>query len=254
MDPIEDKTTIWDTLKEYKRRHPESVNPPSERINPDIPGSYLWVIIATNWHNLHPLVQDVLYIWHRELSKLYGGKIEELDPKSTEGLLARFEELDAKLKAYELERSNLEQELMIRDRDFQRLRKVTGKREKENIEVQQMLGRSFQEKIMEKQKEIDEKEEIIQQLKEKIANLEEQVATGSIASQGVSVGTESSNPQVKSLQFELEKRTKLLRKVSEELKKLNEQIKEQKATISQLEEKLKLKDEKIKEIKGLLQL
>ncbi|RLI69104.1 MAG: hypothetical protein DRP02_11310 [Candidatus Gerdarchaeota archaeon] len=248
MSPIEEKTTIWDTLKDYQRRHPESVNPPSERINPDIPGSYLWVILVTNWQNLHPLIQDVLYVWYRELSKLYGGKIEELDPKSTEALLARFEELDSKLKAYELERSNLEQELMIRDRDFQRLRSVAGKREKENIEVQQMLGKSFQEKIMDKQKEIDEKEEIIQQLKAKIATLEQRVASSPTTEDA------SQNKEVSNLKQQLEHRTKLLREVSEELQKLNQQVKEQQATIEQLNEKLRIKDEKIREIKGLLKL
>ncbi|HUT82401.1 MAG TPA: hypothetical protein VMZ29_14465 [Candidatus Bathyarchaeia archaeon] len=253
--------TLWDSIPNYQRRNPESINPPSERINPDIEGSHFWVIIATNWHMMHPLVQDVLYVWYRELTRHKGGKEDEIDPKSTEALLHRFNELDGKIKAFDLERSNLEQELNIRDRDFQRLRSITGKREKENIEVQQMLGKSFQDKIMLKQEELDQKEEAIRDLKQKIRELESQIQT-KIEPKSHETGTsniiipESCNESqiIQELKHHLDERTNLLKQVGEKLKEVNDKFTHQKHIIADLEDQIKAKDEKIREIKGLLQI
>lgn len=256
------KTTLWDTLDEYKRRNPESVNPPSERIDPDIPGSYFWVIIATNWQNMHPLIQDVLFIWYKALTKFHtGNHVEELDPKSTEGLVYRLNELDSKLKAFDLERGNLEQELSIRDRDFQQLRKITGKREKENIEVQQMLGKSFQDKIMDKQKELDDKTDTIKDLEEQIQVLKNRlsssgtdaVTTPVVETQSESIELLNLNKHIEDLKNEVDERTRLLKEVSEKLKQQNDRLKEQSNQIAHLQEEIERKDQKIKEIKGLLQ-
>ncbi|MCK5157575.1 MAG: hypothetical protein KAR08_00335 [Candidatus Heimdallarchaeota archaeon] len=256
------KMTLWDSLDEYKRRNPESVNPPSERIDPDIPGSYFWVIIATNWQNMHPLVQDVLFIWYKALTKFHtGNHEEELDPKSTEALVYRLNELDSKLKAFDLERGNLEQELTIRDRDFQQLRKITGKREKENIEVQQMLGKSFQDKIMDKQKELDEKADTIKELEAKVQVLKSRlssngidtVTTPAVETQTESVEMLHLNEHIESLKHEVDERTRLLKEVSEKLKQQNDKLKEQSDHIANLQNKIEIKDQKIKEIKGLLQ-
>ncbi|NHJ85756.1 MAG: hypothetical protein FK734_09860 [Asgard group archaeon] len=253
--------SLWESIPNYQRRNPDSINPPSERIDPEIEGSHFWVIIVTNWHYMHPLIQDILYVWYNELAKNKGGKDEELDPKSTEALLHRFNELDGKIKAFDLERSNLEQELMIRDRDFQRLRSITGKREKENIEVQQMLGKSFQDKIMEKQDELDQKEESIRELKQKIRLLEDQIQAKNDPPQRDLVASniiipESCNESevVQELKHHLDERTKLLRQVGEKLKEVNDKFTQQKHTIADLEDQIKAKDEKIKEIKSLLQL
>jgi len=255
------RSTLWDALKDYKRRNPESINPPSERIDPDIPGSYFWVIIVTNWQNLHPLVQDVFFTWYKALTKLHtGNHEEELDPKSTEALVNRLNELDAKLRAFDLERGNLEQELSIRDRDFQRLRTITGKREKENIEVQQMLGKSFQEKIMDKQKELDDKEDLIRDLENKIADLEQKLsanenveATTSIDSKDESTEIANLNNYIAELNKEIEERNRLLKEVSEKLREQNDQLKIQSDQITNLLNEVERKDQKIKEIKGLLQ-
>jgi len=256
------KTTLWDTLDEYKRRNPESVNPPSERIDPDIPGSYFWVIIATNWQNMHPLVQDVLFIWYKALTKLHSGnQVEELDPKSTEGLVYRLNELDSKLKAFDLERGNLEQELTIRDRDFRRLRSLTGKREKENIEVQQMLGKSFQDKIMDKQKELDERADTIKELENQIQVLTSKlsssgtdtVTTPVVETQSENVELSNLNKHIADLKHEVVERTRLLKEVSEKLKEQNDKMKEQSVHIVQLQKEVEKKDQKIKEIKSLLQ-
>jgi len=255
------KTTLWDILDEYKRRNPESVNPPSERIDPDIPGSYFWVIVVTNWQNLHPLVQDVLFIWYKALTKFHqGNHVEELDPKSTEALVHRLNELDSKLKAFDLERGNLEQELSIRDRDFQRLRSLTGKREKENIEVQQMLGKSFQDKIMDKQKDLDEKDDLIIELETQILNLKKKLSADGteIPTSIVDIQTDSAemsdlNRQIEELKHELEERMRLLKEVGEKLKQQNNKIKEQNDKISHLQKETERKDQKIKEIKGFLQ-
>jgi chromosome segregation ATPase len=255
-----ERKNLWDSIPEYKRRNPDSVKPPSERINPDIPGSHLWVVIVTNWDNMHPLMQDILYDWYRALSKHKGEDIDELDPKSTEALIKRFEELDAKLKAFDLERTNLEQELNIRDRDFQRLRSITGKKEKENIEVQQMLGKSFQEKIMQKQVELDEKEETIHELTDKINELENRLTDQSSqktdsepeAFNGVILPDNLSRDEtIQQLKNHIEERTRLLRQVSEKLQELNAKITEQNSTITELKNELLRKDEKIKEIKSL---
>ncbi|NHK30413.1 MAG: hypothetical protein FK730_03620 [Asgard group archaeon] len=257
------KKSLFDSIPEYKRRNPDSVRPPSERINPDIPGSHLWVVIATNWQNMHPLMQDILYEWYKELSRQRGEEIEELDPKSTEALLKRFEDLDAKLRAFDLERSNLEQELTIRDRDFQRLRSLTGKKEKENIEVQQMLGKSFQEKIMQKQEELDEKEETIHELMNKINILEKreqeqpkhESESGQIEYNGIIIPDNLSKDEtIQQLKHHIEERTRLLRQVSDKLQQQNDIIKNLKDIISIHEEEIKRKDEKIKEIKGLLNI
>ena len=255
------RTTLWDTLDEYNRRNPESVNPPSERIDPDIPGSYFWVIVVTNWQNLHPLVQDVLYTWYKALTKFHkGNHEEELDPKSTEALVHRLNELDAKLRAFDLERGNLEQELSIRDRDFQQLRKITGKREKENIEVQQMLGKSFQEKIMEKQQELDDKEDLIKDLESQVAVLEQKLSAGgsveapaSTEPQADSADTVNLSNHIAELTKEIEERNRLLREASERLREQNDQLKRQNDQIVALQNEVERKDEKIKEIKGLLQ-
>ena len=74
--------TLWDSIPDYKRRNPDSVKPPSERIDPDVPGSYFWVIVVTNWDYMHPLVQDVLFTWYRAISKPKGGEANNLDPSS----------------------------------------------------------------------------------------------------------------------------------------------------------------------------
>lgn len=262
MNSLE-KKSLWDSIPQYKRRNPDSIKPPSERINPDIPGSHLWVVIVTNWQNMHPLMQDILYEWYKELSRHRGEEIEELDPKSTEALLKRFEELDSKLRAFDLERSNLEQELMIRDRDFQRLRSLTGKKEKENIEVQQMLGKSFQEKIMQKQNELDEKEETINALANKIKILEKQLneqtdqkpSSDHYEYDGIIISDNLSKDEIiQQLKHHIEERTNLLRQVSEKLQQLNETVREQKEMINKLQEESNHKDEKIKEIKGLLNI
>ncbi|NHJ87285.1 MAG: hypothetical protein FK734_17610 [Asgard group archaeon] len=259
-----EKTTLWDALSNYQRRNPESVRPPSERIDPDVDGAHFWVIIVKNWEYLHPLIQDVLYVWYKAITHDKSDEIE-LDPTSTEALVNRLEVLDEKLKAFDLERTNLEQELSIRDRDFQRLRSLTGKREKENIEVQQMLGQSFQEKIMQKQDELDRKDEYIRELEKKVDQLINQ--SGSIQVEQPVI--EESNMQVgdvlvpenltqieaiNHLKQQLEERTELLRQVGEQLKKLNEKVSFQNETIKTLEEEIKRKDEKIKEIKGFLQI
>ncbi|NHJ46684.1 MAG: hypothetical protein FK733_02740 [Asgard group archaeon] len=257
-----DRKNLWDSIPEYKRRNPDSTKPPSERINPDIPGSHLWVVIVTNWDNMHPLMQDILYDWYRALSKHKGEDIDELDPKSTEALIRRFEELDSKLKAFDLERTNLEQELNIRDRDFQRLRSITGKKEKENIEVQQMLGKSFQEKIMQKQEELEEKEETIHELSDKIEALERRLTEQSTqrtntqpeAYNGIDLPDNLSRDEtIQQLKQHIEERTRLLRQVSGKLQELNDKISDQNKTIADLHNELLRKDEKIKEIKNLFQ-
>jgi chromosome segregation ATPase len=255
------RTTLWDSLDEYKRRNPESVNPPSERIDPDIPGSYFWVIVVTNWQNLHPLVQDVLFIWYKALTRFHqGNHEEELDPKSTEALVYRLNELDSKLRAFDLERGNLEQELSIRDRDFQQLRKMTGKREKENIEVQQMLGKSFQEKIMDKQNELDDKNDLIKELENQILVLKDKLSAGGsftttpiAETQDDSAELADLSQHIEKLKFEVDERTRLLKEVSEKLRLQNDKLKEQSDYIVHLKNELEKKDQKIKEIKGLLQ-
>ncbi|MFW9922966.1 MAG: hypothetical protein ACFFDW_06715 [Candidatus Thorarchaeota archaeon] len=226
-------TTLWDSIPKYQRRNTDSARPPSERIDPDLPGAHFWVILVTNWQNLHPLVQDVLYDWYRALSKTKGDLVEELDPKSTEALVRRLEVLDQKLTSFDLERSNLEQELSIRDRDFQRLRSLTGKREKENIEVQHLLGKTFQEKIMEKQEEIDSKEEYIRDLEERVRFLESNGRT-----------EETPHPEVNQSSKEIQ----------DEISKLTSLINEQNETIEHLRKEVNLRDEKIREIKDLIKL
>ncbi|MBK5114369.1 MAG: hypothetical protein KGD59_00600 [Candidatus Heimdallarchaeota archaeon] len=255
------RSTLWDTLDEYNRRNPESINPPSERIDPDIPGSYFWVIVVTNWQNLHPLVQDVLFIWYKALTRFHqGNHEEELDPKSTEALVYRLNELDSKLRAFDLERGNLEQELSIRDRDFQQLRKITGKREKENIEVQQMLGKSFQEKIMDKQNEIDDKTDLIKELENQILVLQDKLAAGGSVATTPIIETHANsaeiadlNQHIEELKSEVDERTRLLKEVSEKLRLQNDKLKEQSDHINHLKSEVERKDQKIKEIKGLLQ-
>ena len=237
--------TLWDSLPEYIRRNPESVKPPSERIDPDLPGAHFWVIIVTNWQNLHPLMQDVLYDWYYGLSKTKGQK-EELDPQSTEALVKRLGVLDEKLRTFDLERTNLEQELHIRDRDFQRLRSMTGKKEKENIEVQHQLGRSFQDKIIQKQEEIDEKNELIKDLEERLELLEK--------NSNISPSNSTSSESLQKISAALEDKITRLQELSEKVDKLTETNLEQEKTINKLQDKLKLKDEKLKEIKGLLKL
>jgi len=256
------RSTLWDTLDEYKRRNPESVNPPSERIDPDIPGSYFWVIVVTNWQNMHPLIQDVLFIWYKALTRNHqGNHVEELDPESTEALVHRLNELDSKLKAFDLERGNLEQELTIRDRDFRNLRSLTGKREKENIEVQQMLGKSFQDKIMDKQKEIDEKTDTIIELENQIQELKSKLSssgTDTVTTPLIDTQSDSGellhlNKHIEDLKHEVDERTRLLKEVSGKLKEQNDRLKEQSDHIGHLQKEIEKKDQKIKEIKSLLQ-
>ncbi|MHA1555654.1 MAG: hypothetical protein ACTSPM_01845 [Candidatus Heimdallarchaeota archaeon] len=237
-------STLWDSLPEYKRRNPKSVKYPSERIDPDLPGAHFWVIIATNWQNLHPLVQDVLYEWYYGLSNTKNN-VEELDPKSTEALVNRLGELDEKLHSFGLERTNLEQELHIRDRDFRRLRSMTGKKEKENIEVQHQLGRSFQDKIIQKQVELEEKNELIRDLEARIALTEngEQNANSN-----------ATQANIQKLSNILEEKINRLQELSEKVEHLNTTINEQDETISKLKKEIKVKNEKLKEIKGLLKL
>ena len=222
--------TLWDSIPDYQRRNPDSVRPPSERIDPDVPGSYFWVIVVTNWDNMHPLVQDVLYTWYRAITKSKGDDPHELDPTSTEALVYRLEELDGKLRSFDLERSNLEEELNIRDRDFRRLRGITGKRERENIEVQQLLGQTFQEKIMDKQNEIDEKDDLIKQLEAQIMEMKNQLDSG--ATIPVPVENTSSN---------------------EEVNDLITKLAEKDAIIAELQIIIQQKEDKIKEIRSLLQ-
>lgn len=218
-----DKKTLWDSIPKYQRRNPKSVKPPSERIDPDLPGAHFWVILVKNWEKMHPLVQDVLYEWYIALSQTKGDFVEELDPKSTEALMNRLEVLDQKLSAFDLERTNLEQELRIRDRDFQQLRSITGKRERENIEVQHQLGKNFQEKIMEKQEEIDQQAEYIRQLEARLEKSES--------------GVIEANQQTEEKSAEKDN----------QIKELTEKIKD-------LENEIIQKDNKIKEIKELLNL
>ncbi|MHA1737643.1 MAG: hypothetical protein ACTSXA_14740 [Candidatus Heimdallarchaeota archaeon] len=222
--------TLWDSIPEYQRRNPDSVRPPSERIDPDVPGSYFWVIVVTNWDNMHPLVQDVLFTWYRAISKSKGDDTHELDPTSTEALVHRLEELDGKLRSFDLERSNLEEELTIRDRDFKRLRGITGKREKENIEVQQLLGQTFQEKIMAKQNEIDEKDDLIKHLEAQVLEMKNQLDSGATIPEPIS--SPSSN---------------------EEMNNLLAKLAEKDAIIAELQNMIQQKEDKIKEIRSLLQ-
>ena len=222
--------TLWDSIPEYQRRNPDSVRPPSERIDPDVPGSHFWVIVVTNWDNMHPLVQDVLFTWYRAVTKTKGNEAHELDPTSTEALIHRLEELDSKLRSFDLERSNLEEELNIRDRDFKRLRGLTGKREKENIEVQQLLGQTFQEKIMAKQDELDEKDDLIRKLEGQVLELKNQLASGSTTSEPAS--SPASNEENNNLMVKLA---------------------EKDAIIAELQNTVQQKEDKIKEIRSLLQ-
>lgn len=239
-------STLWDSLPEYKRRNSKSIKPPSERINPDLPGAHFWVIVATNWQNLHPLMQDVLYDWYYGLSKTKN-HTEELDPKSTEALVNRLGVLDEKLHSFGLERTNLEQELHIRDRDFQRLRSMTGKKEKENIQVQHQLGRSFQDKIVQKQEELEEKNELIRELKAKIALLESD-------KQNAGANSNTTNANIQQLSSVLEEKITRLQELSEKVDHLNTTINKQEKQITKLKKELRVKDEKLKEIKGLLKL
>lgn len=240
--------SLWDSIPDYKRRNPDSVNPPSERIDPDLPGAHFWVIIVTNWKNMHPLMQDVLYDWYKALSQTKGNHVDELDPSSTEALYKRLNVLDQKLTAFDLERTNLEQELQIRDRDFQRLRSITGKQQKENIEVQHELGKSFQEKIMMKQEEIDRQSELIKELDRKIQTL---------SNSNLSVKTANSagdNQITLDLQKNLEEKINILQDLSLKVDKMTEIITKQEEIITDLQNQIKIKDEKIKEIKELLKL
>ncbi|MGC9781684.1 MAG: hypothetical protein HZR80_20760 [Candidatus Heimdallarchaeota archaeon] len=261
MNPTE-KATLWETLTSYQRRNAESVRPPSERIDPDIPGSHFWVILVMNWQNLHPLIQDVLYEWYYTITRKQNNHVEELDPQSTEALVKRLEVLDDKLRSFDLERTNLEQELSVRDRDFRTLRKISGKKEKENIEIQQMLGRSFEEKIMQKQDELDENEETIRELEGKIKQLEGNQVSTNVTSRSDSnqlapiVISENLNQDevIKEMKYHIDERTRLLKEVGEKLKELNTTVNQQKSTIANLRKEILTKDEKIKEIKGLLNL
>lgn len=239
-------STLWDSLPEYKRRNPKSVKPPSERINPDLPGAHFWVIVATNWQNLHPLMQDVLYEWYHGLSKTKN-HVEELDPKSTEALVNRLSVLDEKLHSFGLERTNLEQELHIRDRDFRRLRSMTGKKEKENIEVQHQLGRSFQDKIVQKQQELEEKNDLIRELEARIALVEKGEQTASANSNAMDTNIQKINSL-------LEEKITRLQDLSEKVDQLNTTVNKQDKLISKLKNEIKIKNEKLKEIKGLLKL
>ncbi len=243
MNPSEN-STLWDSLPEYQRRNPKSIKPPSERINPDLPGAHFWVIVATNWQNLHPLMQDVLFEWYHGLSKTKNN-VEELDPKSTEALVNRLGVLDEKLHSFGLERTNLEQELQIRDRDFRRLRSMTGKKEKENIEVQHQLGRSFQDKIVQKQEELEEKNALIKELEERIAHIEKGTKNAN------SDATEANILKISNL---LEDKIARLQALSEKVEHLNITINDQNELISKLKNEIKVKNEKLKEIKGLLKL
>lgn len=245
MNP-EKKASLWDSIPDYQRRNENSIKPPSERIDPDLPGAHFWVIIVTNWNNLHPLMQDVLYDWYLALSKTKGSLEEDIDPTSTEALYKRLELLDQKLKAFDLERSNLEEELNIRDRDFQRLRSITGKQQKENIEVQHELGMSFQEKIMEKQEEIDQQADYIKELEDKIVKL------GSEESSTTNPQIDENN--IQSLQLKLEEKINILQELNDKVENMSEILEKQEKTIEDLKAEINRKDEKIKEIKDLLKL
>ena len=246
MNPA-NNTTLWDSLPEYNRRNKDSVKPPSERIDPDLPGAHFWVIIVTNWDKLHPLMQDVLFDWYHGLSKTKGKEEPELDPQSTEALKKRLAVLDQKLHTFDLERTNLEQELHIRDRDFQRLRSMTGKKEKENIEVQHQLGRSFQDKIIQKQEEIEEKNDLIRELEARITLLEE-------GGNNPSITSNISDDNIQKITNTLEEKIVKLQELSESVDKLNATIESQEQEINKLKNEIRIKDEKLKEIKGLLKL
>ena len=247
MNPTKNPT-LWDSLPEYNRRNKDSVKPPSERIDPDLPGAHFWVIVVTNWQNLHPLMQDVLYEWYYGLSKIKGKQEPELDPQSTEALVKRLGVLDQKLHAFDLERTNLEQELQIRDRDFQRLRSMTGKKEKENIEVQHQLGRSFQDKIIQKQEEIEEKNDLIKDLEARIALLEEGGNNNPTSTNNIS------DENIQKITSTLEEKIVKLQELSQSVDQLNATIESQEEEIHKLRNQIRIKDEKLKEIKGLLKL
>lgn len=252
MNPSNGKT-LWDSLDSYNRRNPSSEQPPSERIDPEIPGSHLWVVIVTNWNNLHPLMQDILFEWYHVVTKGKHKNVENLDPSSTEALVNRLEQLDSSLKSFELERSNLEEELQIRDRDFQRLRSITGKREKENIEVQHMLGKNFQEKIMQKQEEIDQRDERIRELEVQIQKLSSGETTNIASSSEVEIASIDQSA-FNQMQKKLEEKLALLQNLSEQVDNMSLTIEKQNEIIKNLESQITIKDEKIREIKDLLNI
>ncbi|MEA2071149.1 MAG: hypothetical protein U9O98_07650 [Asgard group archaeon] len=267
-----ERQTLWDSIEDYQRRNPASVHPPSERIDPNAPGAHFWVILVKNWDKLHPLIQDVLYSWYNAVSGYKPKEDVKLDPKSTEALIQRLENLDDKITEIELERSNLEEELNIRDRDFQTLRKISGRKQKENIEVQQELGKSFQTKIMNKQKMIEEKEEEIQNLKEQIRKLKQEKVTPQ-SDVGELI-------QDNALREELEEKNEMIDKLTEKITNINEQysdifdekerylneiehlqkeLSQKEKTndvlrkmIDNLKDEVEKKDEQIKQIKNLL--
>lgn len=185
---------------------------------------------------MHPLVQDVLYTWYKAISKSKGDNINELDPTSTEALIHRLEELDGKLRSFDLERSNLEEELSIRDRDFKRLRGITGKRERENIEVQQLLGKTFQEKIMTKQNEIDEREDLIENLEAQILDFKNQLNSNATTPSNQIIP----EPVVNSPS-------------NDEINELMTKLADKDDIIANLQNIIKQKEDKIKEIRSLLQ-
>jgi hypothetical protein len=230
----QEKPTLWDSIQNYQRRNPKSINPPSERIDPDVPGAHFWVILVTNWDKLHPLIQDVLTVWYKVVNTQKDNGVEQLDPSSTEALMKRLELLDDKLRSFEIERGNLEEELSIRDRDFKRLRAITGQREKKNIEVQQELGKSFQEKIIQKQQKIEEQNELINKLQEQIITLEEELQT------------------VKPEKIAIEQNwQEIVTKKDEEIISLQSTISDLQEEINNLKEEINIRDEKIKQIRGL---
>lgn len=246
--------TLWEKIPDYQRRNPKSIHPPSERINPDAPGAHFWVILVTNWDHLHPLMQDVLTEWYYAISNQGETATTKLDPQSIQGIVQRLNELDDEIAALDIERANLEEELSIRERDFQRLRAVTGKKEKQNIEVQQELGESFQQKIIEKQQELDECKEQVTLLTQRVTQLEENLKQKTLATP---VPEESALPESLSrdeaitvLEEKLTERNKLINEQADEIRELLEQVENQKEKLTEYSAMTKGLREKIDELEG----
>jgi chromosome segregation ATPase len=279
-----EQKTLWDAIPDYQRREKSSISPPSERIDPEAPGAHFWVIIAKNWDKLHPLMQDILTAWYNTVDKEKAKK--SIKEGSTESLVERLRELDSKLESYELERKNLQEELSIRDRDFQKLRQITGKKEKENKVVQQELGKSFQNKIIEKQEEIDELTEKIRELEKENQELQEELQVkklgeGAATQEPIVIPKSiSEEDAIKELKRKLDQRNILIQEQSQKVDELKgelesskekliefanitknlknemnqreEKTKEYLREIRHLREELKAKDAVIKRARGLL--
>ncbi|MBD3192414.1 MAG: hypothetical protein GF308_17375 [Candidatus Heimdallarchaeota archaeon] len=246
--------TLWDKIPEYRRRNPGSTQPPSERIDPDTPGAHFWVILAKNWEFLHPLMQDVLTEWYYAITNQTETASPKLDPQSIQGIVNRLNELDDEIAALDIERANLEEELSIRERDFQRLRAVTGKKEKQNIEVQQELGESFQQKIIKKQEELDECKENVANLTQRVTQLEEELKQKTL---GTPITEETVLPEslsrddaITALEEKLSERNNLINEQADEIRELMEQVETQNEKLVEYSAMTKGLREKIDELEG----